>query len=78
MSYVESGTFSTFIKLTSGSTFVGSSRCSAYESLRRATRIPGAMAEWSTPLSMSTTYLPSGWTLTRTLFLPMTCGVFFF
>jgi hypothetical protein len=72
MSYVESGTFSTFIRLTSGSTFVGSNKCKAYESLRSATRIPAVISALSTPLSMSTTYFPSGWTFTRTLFLPMT------
>ena len=34
-------TFSTFIKLTSGSTLVGKMRWSMYESLRSATRVPG-------------------------------------
>jgi len=62
MSYVESGTFSTFIKLTRGSTLLGSTRCSTYESFFSATRSLALSLVMSMVLSISTTYLPSGWT----------------
>ena len=71
ISYVESGTFSTFIKETKGSTFDGNTRCKVYESLRSATRSFTLSFSTAMFLSMSTTYLPSGWTLTRTFFRPM-------
>jgi len=66
-SKVESGTFSTRISDTSGSTLVGSTLCSVYESLRSATRVLGVSSAMSTLASTSTTYLPSGPTLTSTL-----------
>mmetsp|Transcript_26626 Transcript_26626/g.80717 ORF Transcript_26626/g.80717 Transcript_26626/m.80717 type:complete len:483 (-) Transcript_26626:267-1715(-) len=72
MSYVESGTFSSFISETSGSTLLGSTRWSVYESLRSATRSFGLSFEMSIALSMSTTYLPSGCTLTSTFLRPIT------
>mmetsp|Transcript_31574 Transcript_31574/g.82540 ORF Transcript_31574/g.82540 Transcript_31574/m.82540 type:complete len:328 (-) Transcript_31574:228-1211(-) len=71
MSYVESGTFSTFMRDTSGSTLDGSTRCSAYESFRNATRSLTLSLAMSIDLSMSTTYLPSGCTFTSTFLRPM-------
>mmetsp|Transcript_7607 Transcript_7607/g.21620 ORF Transcript_7607/g.21620 Transcript_7607/m.21620 type:complete len:346 (-) Transcript_7607:39-1076(-) len=72
MSYVESGTFSTFIRDTSGSTLVGRMWCSTYESFRSATLALGVTLAMSMSLSMSTTYFPSGWTFTSTLVFPIT------
>mmetsp|Transcript_166740 Transcript_166740/g.405240 ORF Transcript_166740/g.405240 Transcript_166740/m.405240 type:complete len:273 (-) Transcript_166740:299-1117(-) len=71
MSYDESGTFSTFMRLTSGSTLVGRILCSAYESLRSATRVPATHLAMSISFSTSTTYLPSGPVFTSTLSFPM-------
>mmetsp|Transcript_31080 Transcript_31080/g.100384 ORF Transcript_31080/g.100384 Transcript_31080/m.100384 type:complete len:207 (+) Transcript_31080:537-1157(+) len=72
MSYVESGTFSSFMSETSGSTLLGSTKCRVYESLRRATLSLAFSFVMSMVLSMSTTYLPSGCTLTRTFLRPIT------
>ena len=66
MSYVASGTFSTFMSETSGSTFVGRMRCSVYESERSATRVFGVHSARSASLSTSTMYLPSVDVLTST------------
>mmetsp|Transcript_2884 Transcript_2884/g.6797 ORF Transcript_2884/g.6797 Transcript_2884/m.6797 type:complete len:348 (+) Transcript_2884:152-1195(+) len=71
MSYVESGTFSTFISDTSGSTLLGRILCSTYESARSATRVFGVTSLIAIFLSRSTTYLPSGPTLTSTFVLPI-------
>mmetsp|Transcript_16567 Transcript_16567/g.32949 ORF Transcript_16567/g.32949 Transcript_16567/m.32949 type:complete len:331 (+) Transcript_16567:125-1117(+) len=71
ISYVESGTASTFIRLTRGSTFVGKILWRVYESFRSATRVLGFSAFTSIPGSRSTTYFPSGLTLTRTFFWPI-------
>mmetsp|Transcript_5519 Transcript_5519/g.21191 ORF Transcript_5519/g.21191 Transcript_5519/m.21191 type:complete len:240 (-) Transcript_5519:89-808(-) len=72
ISYVESGTFSTRMRLTSGSTLFGRILWRAYESWRSATRQLGVTSFMSISLSISTTYLPSGFTFTSTLVLPMT------
>ncbi|KAH9414825.1 hypothetical protein DERP_008666 [Dermatophagoides pteronyssinus] len=60
ISYVESGTFSTIISETSGSTLLGNILCNVYESFRNATRLFGVTSLISIFLSISTTNLPSG------------------
>lgn len=78
ISYVLSGTFSSIMSETSGSTLFGRTGhggqpgaerarcgvlvCSWYESERRATRRLGVSLAISILGSKSTTYLPSGWT----------------
>lgn len=64
-------TFSTIINDTSGSILLGRTLCRAYESLRRATRVVGVSFVTSIPGSKSTTYLPSGCTLTRIFVFPI-------
>ena len=72
MSYVESGTFSNFMRDTKGSTLVGSIRCSWYDPSLRATRVFIVHFSMSMSLAMSTTYLPSGPTFTNTFLRDMT------
>ena len=61
----------TFINETRGSTFVGSILCSVYESDFNATLVLGVHLLISISLSRSTTYFPSGFTLTSTLDFPI-------
>jgi hypothetical protein len=55
MSYVLSGTFSTIMRETRGSTEDGRREESLYESLRRVTRLPAVSFEMSMLSAMSTT-----------------------
>ena len=59
ISNVESGTLSTFINVTSGSTFVGSILCQNIESDRRATLVSEGVPEISTSSSMDMRNFPS-------------------
>ena len=70
MSYVESGTFSTRISETSGSTWFGRTFVIASESLRSATRWFAFSARMSMFFSIPTTYFPSCSALTSTLSFP--------
>lgn len=71
ISYVESGTFSTFINDTNGSTLVGNILWSTYESDFNATLVFGLHSSIFIDLSTVTTYFPSGFTFTKTLFFPI-------